>query len=122
MHTLTFSLHHCEPRRCFVDTAQETYHALCNMSTQTKARLELIALLVALALTLASAAKVFVFLPHRVDAVEKEAAIQAARIEVLQVKGSATDVAIAGILPQLTEIRSGISRIEQEVRDQRNKP
>jgi hypothetical protein len=44
MHTITFSLYHQPERLSYVDTARETIQAIQQMSTQTKARLELLAL------------------------------------------------------------------------------
>lgn len=90
------------------------------MSTQTKARLELSALILGLILTVASAVKVFVFLPPRVDSLEKVADIQAQKIEAMQIKASATDIAIAGIVPQLAAINEGVSDIKADIRELRN--
>lgn len=120
MHSITFSLAPLEPRPTFTDTAQDTVRAISNMSTQTKQRLELLGLVLGLLLTLASAVKVFVFLPPRVDTLEKTQAEQAADLKVIQAKASATDVAIAGIVPQLTAINQGIGEIKADVRDIRN--
>lgn len=121
MHTITFSLHYEPPRHCFVDTAEETYKALRNMSTQTKERITFWLGLVISLIAIGSAFKSFIYMPPRLDGIEKEVAAQAVKIEAMQLKASATDVAIAGIMPQLAEIRSGVVRIENEVRDQRNK-
>lgn len=120
MHTITFSLEPIQPRPSFTDTAIETIHAVRTMSTQTKQRLETLALFLGLLLTLASAVKVFVFLPPRVDSLEKTTDEQAKKIEAIQVKASATDVAIAGIVPQLTAINQGIGEIKADIRDIRN--
>lgn len=89
------------------------------MSTQTKQRLENLALLLGLILTIASAVKVFVFLPTRVETLEKSAESQASKIEAIELKASATDVAIAGIVPQLSAINQGLLRIESDVRELR---
>lgn len=89
------------------------------MSNQTKARLELVALIIGLFLTVASAVKVFVFLPHRVDAVEKNQDAIVADLKEVKAQAAATDVAIAGITPQLNAINQGIFRIESDVRELR---
>lgn len=120
MTTITFSLEPIQSRPSFTDTALDTIHAVRTMSTQIKQRLETLALVLGLLLTVASALKVFVFLPPRVDSLEKTTDEQAKKIEAIQVKASATDVAIAGIVPQLTAINQGIGEIKADIRDIRN--
>ena len=70
-----------------------------------------------LIIAVASALKVFVFLPPRVDALEQSQTSQGAKIEALQAKTSATDVAIAGIVPQLQSINQGVSDIKSDIRE-----
>ena len=120
MHTITFSLHYEPPRVSYCETARQTYQALRTMSTQTKARLEMIALVLGLVLTVVSAVRVFIYLPSRVDAVEKVQGEHTAELKAIQIKSSATDVAIAGIVPQLTAINQGITEIKGDIRDIRN--
>ena len=117
MNAITYSLSPLQPPPSFTDTAREVIRDLRTMSTQTKARLELIALVLGLFLTVASAVKVFVFLPPRVDAVEKGQADIMADLKAVQAKAAATDVAIAGIAPQLAAMNQGILRIESDVRE-----
>lgn len=119
MNATTFSLHQFQSRPTLTDTAQDTIRALQKMSTQTKQRLENLALLLGLMLTIASAVKVFVFLPTRVETLEKSDEAQAAKIDAMELKASATDVAIAGIMPQLSAINQGLLRIESDVRELR---
>lgn len=87
------------------------------MSNQTKARLELVALILGLFLTVASAVKVFVYLPPRVDSVERGQAEMIAEMKEIKAKAAATDVVIAGIAPQLAAMNQGIIRIESDVRE-----
>lgn len=117
MTTITFSLHAPDPLPCFTDTARDVIRDIRTMSTQTKHRLELAALIVTLVVAGASALKVFVFLPPRVDAVEKVQLDHTAELKAIQVRASATDVAIAGIIPQLTAINQGIIEIKADMRD-----
>jgi len=120
MHAITFSLHYEPPRVSYCETAKQTIHAIRNMSAQTKARLELFAIILSVALSISGALKVFVFMPPRVDALEKTQADQGADIKVMQAKASATDVAIAGIVPQLTAINAGVREIKDDIRELRN--
>jgi hypothetical protein len=117
MNVTTYSLRSLQPPPSFTDTARDMIRDIRTMSTQTKARLELTALLLGLFLTIASAVKVFVFLPPRVDAVEKGQAELVADLKAVQAKAAATDVAIAGIAPQLAAMNQGILRIESDVRE-----
>lgn len=71
MHTITFSLQYDPPRISYCDTARQTYHAIRHMSTQTKARLEMTALVLGLVLSIAASAKVWFILPDKVDRQEK---------------------------------------------------
>lgn len=87
------------------------------MSNQTKARLELVALILGLFLTVASAVKVFIYLPPRVDAVERGHVEIMADLKEVHAKAAATDVVIAGIAPQLAAMNQGILRIESDVRE-----
>lgn len=120
MHTITFSLYHEPARPSYIETARETIQAIQKMSTQTKARLELLALVLGLVLSVGAAIKVFIFLPPRVDSLEEGQKSIVADIKVIQAKASATDVAIAGIVPQLTSINSGVKEIRDDIRELRN--
>lgn len=120
MTTITFSLHSPDRLPCFTDTARDAIRDIRTMSTQTKHRLELAALILGLIVTAASAAKVFIFLPPRVTAVERVQAEHTAELKVVNARASATDVAIAGIMPQLAAIQQGVSDIKADVRDLRN--
>ena len=120
MHAITFSLYYEPGRPSYVDTAKETIKAIHSMSAQTKARLELLALVLGLILSVGAALKVFVFIPPRVDSLEEGQKAMAADIKVIQARASATDVAIAGIVPQLNAINQGVSEIKSDIRDIRN--
>jgi hypothetical protein len=117
MHSLTFSL--SGPPH-FIDTARDVVSELRTMSTQTKARLELLALIVGLVITLASALKAFIYLPPQVDAHERAIEKLAVEVEAVKARASATDVAIAGIMPQLAAIQQGVVEIKADVRDIRS--
>lgn len=121
MHITTFSLRQLDPTPTFTDTARDIIADLQKMSTTTKARLEFFALVFGLLLTVASALKVFVFLPPRVDALEKADEKRGDEIHALQLKTAATDVAIAGIIPKLDAIDKGVGDIKADVREIRAK-
>lgn len=124
MHTTTFSLRQFEPPTtpCFTDTAREVMREIRTMSTTTKARIELISLILGLLLTVASALKVFVYLPPRVEALEKVAADLAVDQKAQQARTSSVEVAIAGIVPQLTAINQGVADIKDDIREMRRAP
>jgi 5,10-methylenetetrahydrofolate reductase len=67
-----------------------------------------------------AAVKVFILLPPRVDSLEDGQKSIVADIKIIQAKASATDVAIAGIVPQLTAINQGVGEIKADIRDIRN--
>lgn len=117
---VTFSIHFRPHGPSFTETAKAIINDLRTMSTQTKARLEFLALAVTLILTVGSAFKVFILLPPRVEALEEKSKQAEEKMDTLQGKASATDVAIAGIIPQLTAIQLGISDIKSEIRDIRS--
>jgi len=71
MHSITFSLSCSTPRKSHFDTAKETIHQIRTMSTQTKARFELLALVVTLILSVTASAKVWFILPDKVDRQER---------------------------------------------------
>jgi hypothetical protein len=117
MNTVTYSLSPLDP--LFTKTASNLINDIRTMSTETKARLELLGLILTIGLTVASALKIFVFLPPRVDQVEKNQAELVAELKAVQAKAAATDVAIAGIAPQLAAMNQGILRIESDLRELR---
>ena len=120
--TVTFSLSSPDAeRQTITDTAIAAYHAVRDMSTQTKQRLEMMALILGLVLTVVSAVKVFVLLPPRVDALERNAEEHTRKIEAMQTKATATDIAIARIEPQLAAINAGIAELKADVRQIRDK-
>lgn len=86
MHSITFSLHHDAPRRSLVDTASESIEAIQHMSAQTKARLELLALVVGLLLSVGASVKVWVFLPSKVESMERDVTNNAKAIVDLQTR------------------------------------
>jgi len=90
------------------------------MSTQTQRRLELLSLILTIALGVASAVKVFIFLPPRVDALEESETEIKAKIESIQVKASASDIVVAEMRADVRAIAAGVTRIESDVRDIRN--
>jgi hypothetical protein len=118
--SITFSLAPLQSRPSFTETARETIRDLRNMSTQTQKRIELLALIVGLVLTVSSALKVFVFLPPRVDAHDTAIKEVQAELKVVQAKASASDVAVAEMKADVRAIAAGITRIESDVRDIRN--
>lgn len=104
----------------YTATGLSIIHDLHKMSTQTKQRIEFVALLLGLLLTVSSAVKVFVFLPPRVDMLERSMVEQGVEIKAIQAKSSATDIAIARIEPQLAAIAQSIAEIKSDVRELRN--
>lgn len=117
--TTTFSLHEFGSTPYFTDTARDVIRDFRTMSSQTKARLELVALVLGLFLTVASALKVFIFLPPRVDAHDEAIREMQGDMKAVQAKAAATDVTIAGIAPQLASMNQGILRIESDLRELR---
>ncbi len=73
-----------------------------------------------IALGVASAVKVFIFLPPRVDALEESETEIKAKIESIQVKASASDIVVAEMRADVRAIAAGVTRIESDVRDIRN--
>jgi hypothetical protein len=120
MHTTTYSLRPIQPPASFTDTAREVIRDIQSMSAQAKARLELLAVVVGLILAVAGALKGFVFMPPRLDAHDIAIKEVQAELKAVKEKASATDIAIAGIVPQLTAINQGIGEIKADVRDLRN--
>lgn len=118
MLSATYSL---EPvtRYTFTETARDVIHDFKKMSNQTKARLELVALLVTLIITCASALKVFVYLPPRVDKLEADQGAIVSELQAVNLNANSTDIAIAKIEPQLAAINEGISDLKQDIRDMR---
>jgi predicted transcriptional regulator len=119
MHTTTYSLRPIQSAS-FTDTARDVIRDIQDMSTQTKARLELLGLIVTIILGVSSALSVFVFLPPRVDALEKAEAETSAKIEAIQAKATASDIAVAEMRADVRAIAAGVLRIESDVRDIRN--
>lgn len=109
MQATTFSLYYEVPRRSFVDTATESIQSIREMSTQAKARLELLALVVGLVLSVTASAKVWFILPEKVDRQEKA-------ITELQIRRESDREILMKLVWQNDRIVSDISDIKAAVK------
>jgi hypothetical protein len=82
MYPITFSLKSIPPRHSYLDTAKDALQQIHTMSAQTKARIELFAIVVTLILSVAATAKVWFILPDKVDRQERAIAELQTRREV----------------------------------------
>jgi hypothetical protein len=117
----TYTIHFMPNGPRVTDTAKAIIHDIKTMSATTKARLELLALVVALAVTIGTAFKSYVLQEPRIDKLEERQAELRSQMEVMRAKASATDVAIAGIMPQLVTIQQSLAEIKADIRDLRAK-